>query len=121
MHSPVLLDHFENPRNPGELAAPAVSVMVTNPVCGDILRLSALWQEGRVAEVRFKAKGCTACLAMGSALTELIAGRDRDELGRIRRGEIEAALGGLAAESKHVAVLGEDGVRALCSPAKAAS
>lgn len=113
VHSPVLLEHFENPRNAGDLPAPAVTVEVSNPVCGDILRLSAAWTNGRVSKARFKARGCTACLAMGSALTELITGRDAAALRALRREDIDAALGGLSNESKHVAVLGIDAVRAL--------
>jgi nitrogen fixation NifU-like protein len=113
MHSPALLDHFENPRNAGELPPPAVAVTVSNPVCGDILRLSALWRNGRVEESRFMAKGCTACVAMGSVVTELVLGCGLKELAAVGRGEIDSALGGLAAESKHVAVLGQDAIEAL--------
>ena len=51
MHSERLLDHFQNPRNAGELAPPAVKVDVTNPACGDMLRLSARFEKGRVAGV----------------------------------------------------------------------
>jgi nitrogen fixation NifU-like protein len=108
-----LLDHFENPRNVGELSEPAVTVEVANPVCGDILRLSALWTGGRIAAARFKARGCTACVAMGSVLTKLIEGRDPAELQALRRDDLDLALGGLINESKHVAVLGMDAVKAL--------
>ena len=52
MHSPQLLDHFQNPRNVGQLDPPAFTVEVTNPACGDILRLSALFSENRITEVR---------------------------------------------------------------------
>ena len=58
MYSEVFLDHFKNPRNVGELAPPAVMVEISNPICGDILRLSALFQDGRIAEVRYKVRGC---------------------------------------------------------------
>lgn len=113
MHSAALIDHFENPRNAGELAPPAITVEVMNPACGDILRLSALISNGQIAESRFKSRGCTACLAMGSALTELLAGRTVAALKVFHRDEVDAALGGLIAESKHVAVLAEDSVKAL--------
>ncbi len=120
MYSPALLDHFENPRNAGQLPPPAVTVDVSNPVCGDMVRLSARFENGRVSEARFLAKGCTACVAMGSALTELIRGRDRNQLQTLREADIEAALGGLLNESKHVAVLATDAVKALlAAPARA--
>jgi nitrogen fixation NifU-like protein len=113
MFSECLLDHFQNPRNVGELPPPAVTVEVSNPVCGDILRLSARFEADRVAEVRFKARGCTASIAAGSALTELVVGRTRAELGRISAPAVEQAVDGLSAESKHVAVLCADAAKAL--------
>src|ERR1017187_9520272 len=63
MYSTRLLDHFQNPRNVGELPPPAVTVEVSNPVCGDILRLSVEFRDGRVAEARYKTRGCTASSA----------------------------------------------------------
>jgi len=113
VHSSVLLDHFENPRNAGELPVPALTVEVSNPVCGDILRLSALIEAGRVTQSAFKARGCTACIAAGSVLTELLASKDVALLKDIRKEDVDEALGGLINESKHVAVLAIDAVREL--------
>ncbi len=117
--SPELIDHFRNPRNVGDLAPPAIVVEVSNPVCGDILRLSALVESGRVTEVRYKVRGCAASIAAGSALTELLAGRDVRDLPGIGRQDVERAVGGLANESKHAALLCEDAVRALFRSASA--
>jgi nitrogen fixation NifU-like protein len=113
MHSERLLDHFQNPRNVGELAAPAVKVDVTNPACGDMLRLTVRFEEDRVAEVRFKARGCTASIAAGSALTEWMLGKSRLELRMFHVGAVEEAVGGLEAASKHAAVLCMDAVKSL--------
>ncbi len=118
MHSEQLLDHFQNPRNPGELPPPAITVEVSNPACGDILRLSVRFEEGRATEARYKTRGCVASIAAGSALTELIAGRAPHELREIGAAAIEQALGGLIPESKHAAVLCIDGVRALLKQVK---
>jgi len=63
MHSERLLDHFRNPRNAGELEPPAVKVDVSNPACGDMLRLSARFEDDRVVEARFQTRGCTASIA----------------------------------------------------------
>jgi nitrogen fixation NifU-like protein len=113
MYSQRLLDHFQNPRNVGELDPPAVTVEVTNPACGDILRLSVRF-EGEVAvEARYKTRGCTASIAAGSALTEWIAGKTRAELSRLTPAVVEEAVGGLEPESKHAAALCVDGVRAV--------
>jgi len=117
MHSERLLDHFQNPRNPGELAPPAIQVDVTNPACGDMLRLSARFEDGRVAEARFLTRGCTAAIAASSALTEWMAGKSHDELKRLAPDSIETAVGGLEPASKHAAVLCVDAVRQLLAVA----
>jgi nitrogen fixation NifU-like protein len=108
-----LLEHFRNPRNVGDLAEPAIRVEVVNPACGDILRLSALIEGGRATEVRYKARGCTASIAAGSALTELMQGRTGEELRSIGSQDIEGAVGGLEPASKHAAQLCLDAVAAL--------
>ena len=117
MYSEVFLDHFKNPRNVGELSPPAVTVEISNPACGDILRLSARFEEGRAAEVRYKVRGCTAAIASGSALTEWMTGKSREELAGLSAATVESAVGGLIPESKHAAVLCVDGVRALLKAA----
>jgi len=113
MYSPLLLDHFQNPRNVGELPPPAVAVEVSNPACGDILRLSARFEGERVVEVRYKVRGCTASIAAGSALTEWLLGKERGDLAAFAPAAIETALGGLQPESKHAAVLCRDAVKRL--------
>ena len=113
MYSQRLLEHFQNPRNVGELAPPAITVEVSNPACGDILRLSVRFEGDVVAEVRYKTRGCTASIAAGSALTEWVTGKTRAELTRITTAIIEDAIGGLQPESKHAAVLCVDGLWAL--------
>ena len=118
MLSERLLDHFQNPRNAGELPAPAVKVDVTNPACGDMLRLSARLGNGRVVEARFLTRGCTASIAASSALTEWLTGRSLAEVGAITAGIVEAAVGGLEAASQHAAVLCVDATRALLKQIK---
>jgi nitrogen fixation NifU-like protein len=105
LYSERLIDHFQNPRNVGELPPPAVTVEATNPACGDILRLSARFEGGAVAEARYKTRGCTASIAAGSALTEWLAGKTKQELSRFQPAMIEEIIGVLEPESKHVGVL----------------
>jgi len=119
MYSQRLLDHFQNPRNVGDLEPPAVTVEVSNPVCGDTLRLAVRFEGDRAAEARYKTRGCTASIAAGSALTEWITGKTRAELKQIQPGIIEEAVGGLGAESKHAAALCIDAVRAVLKESKA--
>jgi nitrogen fixation NifU-like protein len=111
--SPELIDHFRNPRNVGELGAPAITAEVSNPVCGDILRLSVRMEGGRVAETAYKVRGCAASIAAGSVLTVLLTDRDRAGLALITREMVDEAAGGLSNESKHAAALCVDAVRAI--------
>ena len=97
----------------GELAPPAVTVEISNPACGDILRLSARFEEGRIAEARFQVRGCTASIAAGSALSEWMTGKTRAQLRELKAEIIETALGGLEPASKHAAVLCVDGAKAI--------
>src|SRR5689334_747919 len=119
MHSARLLEHFKNPRNVGQLPAPAITVNVENPACGDILRLSARFEDGRVAEVRYKVRGCTASIAAGSALTEWMTGKSAAELQTFRAVVVDEAVGGLPAESKHAGVLCADGVKRVLAAMRA--
>jgi nitrogen fixation NifU-like protein len=116
LHTPQLLDHFQNPRNVGQLPVPAITIDVSNPACGDMMRLAARWENRRVAETRYQVRGCTASIAAGSALTEWLIGRSREELTPdAARVAIDAMLGGLPPASAHVAVLCADAVKALLS------
>ncbi len=113
MYSDVLLDHFRNPRRVGSLEPPAVTVEVENPVCGDILRLSAIAEGGFVRDTRFRVRGCTASIAAGSVLAEMLVGRSLSRLRQISASDVERELDGLPNESKHAARLAVDAAAAL--------
>jgi len=113
MYSDRLIDHFRNPRNVGELPPPAQTVEASNPVCGDILRLSVLFDGPVVAEARYKTRGCTASIAAGSALTEWLAGKSTQDLRGFDPAAVEDLVGGLSPESKHAAALCADAVKLL--------
>src|SRR5712691_1861182 len=113
MYSERLIDHFRNPRNVGELPPPAITVEAANPVCGDILRISVRFDGAIIAEARYKTRGCTASIAAGSALTEWLTGKSRQDLSGFKPADVEDLVGGLAAESKHVAILCADAVKLL--------
>jgi nitrogen fixation NifU-like protein len=115
LYSERLLDHFRNPRHVGHLGPPALTADVSNPACGDSLRLSARFEENRIAEVRYLIRGCTASIAAGSALTEWMLGKSRAELKALTPTLLEGLLDGLEPASKHAAVLCVDGVRKLVS------
>jgi nitrogen fixation protein NifU and related proteins len=113
MYSPQVLDHFENPRNAGEVANPDARVRLENPACGDILELTLRVAGGAIQEIRFRAKGCVPAMACGSLLTEMIAGKTLDAAKRISREDLLREIGGLPQASGHAGHLAIDGLRAL--------
>lgn len=113
MYSPQVLDHFEHPRNAGAVADPDASARIANPACGDVLELTVKIAEGRVEEIRFRAKGCVAAMACGSAVTELVSGKTVDEARKLSREELVRAVGGLPAASSHASHLAMDTLAAV--------
>lgn len=117
MYSPQLLDHFEHPRNAGEVSNPDAWAQVENPACGDVLKLTFRLVDGRIADVRFRAKGCVPAMACGSAVTELVKGKTIAEARALRTAEVVDAVGGLPEASSHASHLAIDalaaGLRAL--------
>ena len=107
-----LLDHFQNPRNPGDINGADAVAEAENPVCGDVLRLSLRISDGRISEARFKARGCVPSMACGSALTELVLGKTIAEAESLTREELIAAVGALPPASGHAAQLALDVLRA---------
>jgi len=93
-YSQIFKDHFENPRNGGELKGADVVAEETNPVCGDRLRLALKINEGTIEAARFLAYGCPPVLVCGSALTELIQGKTTEEALLVTRKQLVAAVGG---------------------------
>ncbi|GAA2621299.1 MULTISPECIES: iron-sulfur cluster assembly scaffold protein [Streptomyces] len=111
--TPVVVDHFTNPRNAGELDAPDARAFIGNPVCGDQIMLTAHVADGTVTEARFRAHGCAASLATASVITEAATGRPLDELAGWNAEHVEELLGGLPPAQRHVAALGADVARRL--------
>jgi nitrogen fixation NifU-like protein len=113
MFSEALLDHFQHPRNAGELPNANAKVQSTNPVCGDILQLAAIIENNIICEVRFLCRGCTASIACASLLTESIRGKDLATLPPISSESLAASLGGLPPASFHAAQLAHDALQSL--------
>lgn len=108
MYSAQLLDHFQNPRNAGEIADADATAEIENPACGDVLRLTLKVNTDRITQARFKAKGCVAAIACASATTELVLGKTLNEARNLRREDVIAAVGGLPQASNHAAQLSLD-------------
>jgi nitrogen fixation NifU-like protein len=113
VYSPQVLDHFEHPRNSGLLDDPDASVQVENPVCGDVLRLSAIIVDGRISEIKFLSQGCVPAIACGSAVSELAKGKTIAQANALTRGELMEMLGELPEASSHAAALAMDALSKL--------
>ena len=113
MFSEAVLEHFRNPRNAGELRDATGTIEVSNPVCGDILKLSARVVDGRIAEARFLCRGCTTSIACASLLTEQISGHTLAEARVITSVSLSESLGGLPPATFHGAQLAADALEAL--------
>jgi len=108
-----ILDHFRNPRNAGDLPDASATVEVTNPVCGDVLRLAVRVEGGRITAARFKTQGCVAAIAASSVLTEMLAGQTPADARAITPQKISESLGGLPPATLHAAQLCADAVASI--------
>jgi nitrogen fixation NifU-like protein len=113
MYSAQLLDHFQNPRNAGEVVSPDASAELENPACGDVLRLTVRMEGGRIGEIRFLVQGCVAAVGCASAVTELAMRKSLPEAQGVSREQLVAAVGGLPVESVHASHLAIDTLRVL--------
>lgn len=110
-YSAAFQDHLARPRNAGELADADAVAEVTNPVCGDRLRLSLRVRAGRIEAARFLAYGCAPTLACGSALAGMLEGMSVAEATQLTRPDLARALGGLPARKGHAAALAIETLR----------
>lgn len=105
------LEHYENPRNVGEVENPDAAAWAKSSVHGDRLKLTLRITGGVIEEARFKAFGCGAAIASSSMATVLLKGRTLEEARRLTREEVSRALGGLPESKLHCSVLAEDAVK----------
>ncbi|HEY6349241.1 MAG TPA: iron-sulfur cluster assembly scaffold protein [Candidatus Angelobacter sp.] len=117
-YSEKVLDHFEHPRNIGELAGADAQARVENPVCGDIMDLAVKVSGDRIEDVRYRIRGCVAAIAAGSCLTEMIKGRSLGEARAIKREQLLSALDGLPRASQHASHLAMDALAAVLGKLK---
>jgi nitrogen fixation protein NifU and related proteins len=113
MFNETILDHFRSPHNAGDLFDATATVEVSNPVCGDVIRLAARVENGRIAAARFKTQGCVAAIASSSVLTDMLLDKSAAEARGITPQQVSEALGGLPPATFHAAQLCADAVAAL--------
>ncbi len=85
LYQQLILDHYRNPRNKGELPEKTVEIHMANPVCGDEIRLQLRIEDDRIAEARHVGQGCSISQASVSMMTQLLKGKGLDEAEGVAR------------------------------------
>ena len=120
-YSNQVIDHYENPRNVGNLDKDAKNVgtgMVGAPACGDVMRLQIqVGDDGIIEDARFKTYGCGSAIASSSLVTEWLKGKSLDQAGEIKNMDIAEELA-LPPVKVHCSVLAEDAIKAAISDYK---
>ncbi|WP_435980347.1 Fe-S cluster assembly scaffold IscU [Psychrobacter sp. DM4] len=120
-YSDQVIDHYENPRNVGNLDKNAKNVgtgMVGAPACGDVMRLQIQVDDnGIIEDARFKTYGCGSAIASSSLVTEWLKGKSLDQAGEIKNNDIAQELA-LPPVKVHCSVLAEDAIKAAITDYK---
>lgn len=115
LYSAKVLDHFQKPRNMGEIKNPDGVATVGNPRCGDVMRLfikvSQKKGEEYLADIKFQTLGCAAAIASSSMLTTMVKGKKLALVKNISREAIAQALGGLPTAKIHCSVLAGEALK----------
>lgn len=112
MYTDKVMDHFQNPRNMGEVEEADGVGEVGNPACGDVMRITIkVDNEERIQDIKFKTLGCGAAIATSSIVTELAKGKKLEEALEISKKTVADALGGLPPQKMHCSNLASDGLR----------
>lgn len=113
-YSNKVIDHYENPRNVGNMDKddPTVGTgMVGAPACGDVMKLQIKVEEGIITDAKFKTYGCGSAIASSSLVTEWVKGKTLDQAGEIKNSDIAEELA-LPPVKIHCSVLAEDAIKA---------
>ncbi|HEY5998673.1 MAG TPA: Fe-S cluster assembly scaffold protein NifU [bacterium] len=112
MYTEKVMDHFQNPRNVGEIADASGVGTVGNAACGDIMKIYIKVDDDRIVDAKFKTFGCGAAIATSSMCTEMVKGKTIDEALAITREQVAEELGGLPPVKMHCSNLAADALHA---------
>ncbi len=110
-YSSIVIDHFLEPHNVGDMEEADGMGMACNFQDGDTVRLSIRVVDGQIEEARFKVQGCVAAIAASSMLTELVEGRSLDEALAITQEDLVQSLGGLPERKVRCSLTGLEALR----------
>lgn len=112
MYTEQVMDHFQNPRNMGEVEEPNGVGEVGNPQCGDVMRITIkVDDQEHIEDIKFKTLGCGAAIATSSMVTEMAKGKSLEAAQQISKKEVADALGGLPPQKMHCSNLASDGLK----------
>ena len=111
-YSEKVLEHYQNPRNLGEIENADGVGMVGNPVCGDMMKITIKVRDDRIEDVKFKTFGCGAAIATTSMVTELVKGKMLEEALQVTNQDVVEALDGLPPVKVHCSLLAEEAIKA---------
>ena len=111
-YSDLVVEHFQHPRNAGEMPDPDGEAPKSNPVCGDRMRVMIRVADDRIVEVRWQTRGCPPAIATSSGASEMVTGWDLGRVEELTREAIAEAVGGLPKDKVHCSVLAADALRA---------
>ncbi len=112
MYSDKVKDHFEHPRNVGEIPDADGVGLVGNQKCGDIMKMYLKIENDVIVDVKFKTYGCGAAIATSSMATEMVKGKTVQEALQITNKAVMEALDGLPPVKVHCSVLAEEAIKA---------
>jgi len=107
-YSEKVMDHFQNPRNVGEIKDADGTGEIGNPVCGDMMSFYIKVKDNVIDDVKFKTFGCGAAIAVSSMVSEMAIGKTLDEAMNITNASVAKELGGLPPNKMHCSNLGAD-------------
>ena len=110
-YNDLVIDHFTNPRNVGELKNPDGQVVLGDPSCGDQTTLTIKIENNRIVDIKFKSNGCTGAIATSSMVTELAKGKTLEEALKLTDDDVVIALGGMPEEKKLCSLMGVAGLQ----------
>ncbi|KYH35968.1 iron-sulfur cluster assembly scaffold protein IscU [Clostridium tepidiprofundi DSM 19306] len=110
IYSEKVLEHFNNPRNVGEIPDANGIGEVGNPQCGDIMKIYLKVEDNIIKDVKFKTFGCGSAIASSSMATELIKGKTLEEAWQLTNKAVAEALDGLPPVKMHCSVLAEEAI-----------
>ena len=112
LYSEKVMDHFEHPRNVGEIPDADGVGQVGNPKCGDIMKMYLKIDNDVITDVKFKTFGCGSAIASSSMATEMIKGKPVSEAMKLTNAAVAEALDGLPGHKLHCSVLAEEAIKA---------